>query len=162
MNPPKGKEITKGEIADCYFEDDILVSLSKVVKRTVENIGNNVTLVKNITNNTSVLFLIYLTNSLVLDKENRYFSKEKLPIIYTDMAFVSKPGLSQFIMSILFKFQKPGFQRVMLNLLNYFKKFNQYEKKDFTSNPTFMCICVFSILETDKKNATKYPFNLCG
>jgi hypothetical protein len=46
MNPPKDNETTKYEIVDYYFEDGILVSLSKSVKRTIENVGNNVALVK--------------------------------------------------------------------------------------------------------------------
>jgi hypothetical protein len=43
----------------------------------------------------------------VPDKATRAFSKEQLPIIYSAMAMVSKPGLSSFIMKLLFKFQKP-------------------------------------------------------
>lgn len=54
-----------GEIADYYFEDGILYSLSKSVKRTVENISNNVTLIKKITGNKPVPLLIYLSKSPV-------------------------------------------------------------------------------------------------
>jgi hypothetical protein len=43
----------------------------------------------------------------VPDKETRKFSAEQLPNVYTAMAMVSKPGLSRFIMNILFALKKP-------------------------------------------------------
>jgi hypothetical protein len=107
IQPPKDKQIIKGEIADYWFEDGILVSLSKSVKRTVENIGGNVALIKKITNNKPVPLLIYLASSPVPDKATRKFSTEQLPVIYSAMAMVSKPGLSNFIMNILFSLKQP-------------------------------------------------------
>ncbi len=104
----KHSPLIEGEIADYYFDTEgILYSYSKSIKRTVENIGRNVTLVKQITGNKPVPLLIYLTDSPVPDKATRQFSTEQLPNIYKAMAMVSKPGLSQLIMSLLFKFQKP-------------------------------------------------------
>lgn len=97
----------QGEIADYEYIDGILISYSKSVKRTVENIGNNVKLVKEITGNKKVPLLIYLKDSPMPDKATRKFSTEKLPEIYTAMAMVSPPGLSSFIMKLLFKFQSP-------------------------------------------------------
>ncbi|RYD77362.1 MAG: STAS/SEC14 domain-containing protein [Sphingobacteriales bacterium] len=100
--------LIEGEIADYLLTDEgILISYSKNVLRTVQNISENVTLVKKITNNKPVPLLIYLRNSPVPDKETRKFSTEKIPEIYSAMAMVSKPGLSQFIMKILFKLQNP-------------------------------------------------------
>ncbi|MFZ1633562.1 MAG: STAS/SEC14 domain-containing protein [Chitinophagales bacterium] len=96
-----------GEIADYYFEDGILYSLSKSVKRTVENISNNVTLIKKITGNKPVPLLIYLSKSPVPDKATRKFSSQMVPEIYTAMAMVSKPGLAQLVMRMVFAFQKP-------------------------------------------------------
>ena len=83
------------------------LSLSKSVLRTVENITGNMALVKQITNNQPVPLLIYLSNSPVPDKATRKLSTEVLPKIYKAMAMVSEPGLAQFIMNILFKFQNP-------------------------------------------------------
>ncbi|RZK56810.1 MAG: STAS/SEC14 domain-containing protein [Pedobacter sp.] len=103
----KDKNIIKGEIADYYLEDGVLVSLSKNPKRTVDSIKKNVALVQEITNNKPIPLLIYLSNSPVPDKETREFSTTQLPIIYTAMAMVSKPGLSKFIMNILFSLKKP-------------------------------------------------------
>ncbi|GGD43723.1 hypothetical protein GCM10011514_04550 [Emticicia aquatilis] len=104
----KHSPLIEGEIADYYLDKDgILYSYSKSIKRTVENIGRNVALVKQITGNKPVPLLIYLTDSPVPDKATRQFSTEQLPQIYKAMAMVSKPGLSQLIISILFKFQKP-------------------------------------------------------
>jgi len=100
--------LIEGEIADYLLTDEgILISYSKSVLRTVKNISENVSLVKKITDNKPVPLLIYLKNSPVPDKETRKLSTEKLPEIYTAMAMVSKPGLSQFIMKMLFKFQNP-------------------------------------------------------
>jgi len=100
--------LIEGEIADYLLTDTgILVAYSKSILRTVENIGANVALVKEITNNKKVPLLIYLKNSPVPNKATRKFSTEQLPTIYTAMAMVSKPGLAQFIMKLLFKFQNP-------------------------------------------------------
>lgn len=109
MSPtiPTDRQIYEGEIATYWFDEGILVSLSKSPKRTVENISGNVALVKKITGNKKVPLLIYLSNSPVPDKETRKFSTEKIPEIYSAMAMVSKPGLAKFIMNILFSLQKP-------------------------------------------------------
>jgi len=107
MTKPSNREIFEGEIASYWFEDGILVSLSKSPQRTVENIRGNVELVKKITNNNPVPLLIYLSNSPVPDKATRKFSTEQLPVIYTAMAIVSRPGLARFIMNILFALKAP-------------------------------------------------------
>ena len=107
MTIPTDRPVYEGEIATYWFDDSILVSLSKSPKRTVENISNNVALVKNITNHTPVPLLIYLSDSPVPDKATRQFSTEQIPVIYSAMAMVSKPGLSKFIMNILFSLKPP-------------------------------------------------------
>jgi hypothetical protein len=104
---PADRPTYEGEIATYWFDEGILVSLSKSPKRTVENISSNVSLVKNITGNKRVPLLIYLSKSPVPDKETRRFATTQLPEIYSAMAMVSKPGLAQFIMKILFRFQSP-------------------------------------------------------
>jgi hypothetical protein len=108
MNPPENIELIKGEIADYYYAPEgILYSYSKPPKRTVKNISENIALVKQITGGKTVPLLIYLSRSQVPDKETRKFSAEQLPDVYTAMAMVSKGGLAQFIMNILFKFKPP-------------------------------------------------------
>ena len=107
ITKPVDREIFEGDIATYWFDDGILISLSKSPRRTVENIKANVELVKRITNNKPVPLLIYLSNSPVPDKETRKYSTEQLPVIYSAMAMVSKPGLSKFIMNILFSLKKP-------------------------------------------------------
>ncbi len=104
---PTDKEITEGDIATYWFDEGILVSLSKPQKRTVELIKNNVTLVKGLSGNKPVPLLIYLSNSPVPDKETRKYSAEKVPEIYSAMAMVSKPGLSKLIMNMVFALKKP-------------------------------------------------------
>ena len=107
MKLPENVEIIEGEIASYWIEGGILFSLSKPVLRTIENITDNITLVKQITKNTKMPLIIYLTNSPVPDKATRDFSKEQLPEVYKAMAMISKFGLAQFIMKLLFKFQQP-------------------------------------------------------
>ena len=107
MTAPEDRQIFEGKIASYWFDDGILVSLSKSPKRAVENISGNVALVKKITNSKRVPLLIYLSNSPVPDKQTRKFATEQLPVIYSAMAMVAKPGLSKFIMNILFMLQSP-------------------------------------------------------
>ena len=107
MTKPIDREIFEGDIATYWFDEGILVSLSKNPKRTVENIKANVQLVKRITNNKPVPLLIYLSNSPVPDKDARKYSTAQLPVIYSAMAMISKPGLSKFIMNILFALKTP-------------------------------------------------------
>jgi len=107
MTTPTDRPVYEGEIATYWFDDGILVSLSKSPRRTVANIRANVALVMQITNNKRVPILIYLSNSPVPDKETRKFSTTQLPVIYSAMAMVSKPGLAQFIMRILFQLKPP-------------------------------------------------------
>lgn len=108
LSKPSDQELVKGEIADYYFSPEgILFSYSKNPKRTIKNISENVSVVKQITGNKPVPLLIYLCDSPVPDKETRKFSTEQLPHIYKAMAMVSKPGLAQLIMKILFKFNPP-------------------------------------------------------
>jgi hypothetical protein len=104
---PTDRDITEGEIATYWFDEDILVSLSKSPKRTVELIKNNIALVKRLTNNRPVPLLIYLSDSPVPDKETRNYSAQKVPEIYSAMAMVSKPGLSKLIMNMVFALKKP-------------------------------------------------------
>jgi hypothetical protein len=104
---PSDRETWEGDIATYWFEEGLLVSLSKSPKRTVELIRANADLVKKITNDKRVPLLIYLSDSPVPDKATRQFSVETLPAIYSAMAMISKPGLSQLIMNILFKFKAP-------------------------------------------------------
>ncbi|MDB5277473.1 MAG: hypothetical protein JWR61_2428 [Ferruginibacter sp.] len=107
IEPPANREIFESDIARYWWEDGILVSLSKSPKRTVENIRSNAALIRQITGNQPVPLLIYLSNSPVPDKAARKFATETLPVIYSAMAMVSKPGLSKFIMNILFAVKPP-------------------------------------------------------
>jgi hypothetical protein len=108
MNPPPGNELIKGEIADYRLSPEgILYSYSKPIKRTVELIRRNIELVRGITGGKPVPLLIYLSDSPVPDKQTRRFSTQQLPVVYKAMAMISKPGLSQLIMNILFRFKAP-------------------------------------------------------
>jgi hypothetical protein len=109
IKPPDNIQLIKGEIADYWYAPDgILYSYSKSPKRTVKNITENIALVKSITGDKIIPLLIYLSDSPIPDKETRKFSAEQLPNVYKAMAMVSKPGLSKFIMNILFRLKPPA------------------------------------------------------
>ena len=106
---PANIQLIKGELADYWYAPDgILYSYSRNPKRTVKNITENIALVKSITDNKIIPLLIYLSNSPVPDKATRKFAAEQLPDVYSAMAMVSKPGLSKFIMNILFRLKPPA------------------------------------------------------
>jgi hypothetical protein len=104
---PTDRPVFESAIATYWMEEGILISLSKNIKRTVALIQENMTVVQGITGGRPVPLLIYLTSSPMPDKETRQFSTEALPVIYSAMAMISKPGLASFIMRLLFRFQKP-------------------------------------------------------
>jgi len=104
---PTDRQLFEGGIATYWWDEGVLVSLSKTVLRTVDNIAGNVALIKQITGNKPVPLLIYLAPSPIPDRATRKFSTEQLPVIYSAMAMVSKPGLSKFIMNILFALKPP-------------------------------------------------------
>jgi hypothetical protein len=109
IKPPDNTHLIKGEIADYWYAPDgILYSYSKNPVRTIKNITENILLVKGITNNKIIPLLIYLSNSPIPDKATRKFAAEQLPNVYSAMAMVSKPGLSKFIMNILFSIKSPA------------------------------------------------------
>ncbi len=106
MNKPL--HLIKGQIADYHWgSDGILVSYSKNVLRTVDLIQDNIALVKSITGDKKVPLLIFLTQSPVPDKATRKYSQSVLPSVYTAIAMVSKPGLAQLVMKMVFAFQAP-------------------------------------------------------
>lgn len=107
MVRPADRPCFEGEIATYWWEGEILVADSKSIRRTVENIAGNVALVKQITGGRKVPLLIYLKNSPVPDRETQQFSTTQLPVIYSAMAMVSKPGLAKFIMNLLFALKPP-------------------------------------------------------
>lgn len=105
---PSDKIIFEGSIASYWIEDGILFSLSKDIQRTVPLIAENVAFVKEITQGKKMPLLIYLTKSPVPDKATRQFSAQQLPTIYSAMAMISKPGLSQLIMKMVFALKPPS------------------------------------------------------
>jgi hypothetical protein len=104
---PADRTVWESEIASYWFEDGLLVSLSKPVERTVDNLSRNIELVREITQGKKVPLLIHLSKSPVPDRQAQRFSRERLATNYSAMAMVAKPGLAQFIMALLFKFNPP-------------------------------------------------------
>jgi hypothetical protein len=108
MKIPENKETFDTEIGTYWFDEDgMLNSLSKSPTRTVANTKANFELVKRITNNQKVCHLVYLTNSKKPDKATIDFVNSELPKVYKAMAMISKSGVGEIIMNVLFKFMKP-------------------------------------------------------
>lgn len=103
----EGRTIIEGEIANYWIDDGILVSDSKSVLRTVDNIRRNVELVKQITGGQRMPLLIFLKPSPMPDKATRRLSAELVPTVYSAMAMVSPPGLGQLVMRLVFALQRP-------------------------------------------------------
>jgi hypothetical protein len=122
---PTNRPIFESEIAVYWFDEEILISLSKPPKRTVENIRRNAALIKKITNNNPVPLLIYLSKSPVPDKQARKFATEQLPVIYSAMAMISKPGLAKFIMKLLFSFKPPP---IPMKIFSHYEEAKQWLK----------------------------------
>ena len=99
---PADRQVFEGEIATYWWEGPVLVSRSKSVQRSVDNISGNVALVQQLSGGKPVPLLIYLSPSPVPDKETRRFSATQLPRIYKAMAMVSKPGLASLVMKMVF------------------------------------------------------------
>lgn len=104
---PSGQPVWESEIAQYWWEDHILISLSKNPKRTVDLLKKNAQKVKEISGGRPVPLLIYLSSSPVPDKATRAYSRKLLPELYSAMAMISEPGLSATIMKVLFALQKP-------------------------------------------------------
>ena len=82
-----------------------LVSHSKPIKRTIANLKENHQLIHSISGGKPIPLLLFLTSSPVPDKAARDYSAEMLPKLYSKMAMVSEPGLSAFVMRLLFRFK---------------------------------------------------------
>lgn len=95
------------DIATYWLEDGILVSRSKSVRRTVDNLRESHKIIKQMTGGKKLPHLVFLTRSAVPDKDAREFSTASLPDLYTAMALVSNGGLGTFIMNLLFKMKPP-------------------------------------------------------
>lgn len=104
---PTDRPTYESSIATYWFDEGILVSLSKNPRRTVELIKQNAELVRKITDNKPVPLLIYLTDSPMPDNATRKFSGQVVPQIYSAMAMISKPGLASLIMKMVFAMKKP-------------------------------------------------------
>jgi hypothetical protein len=107
MNIPTDRQIYHGEIATYWFEDDILISLPKSLRRTIEKVANNTALVQQATEGRKIPVLVYLKPYPIPDRATRKFAAEQIPNLYTAMAMVSKPGLANYVMNIMFAFSPP-------------------------------------------------------
>ena len=107
--PPTDKQRYETTIATYWFDaNGLLTSVSKNPTRTVANTTESFELIRRITNGKKQPLLVYLCPSGVPDKATRDFVANQLPTVYTVMAMVSKSGLGNIIMNILFKFKPPA------------------------------------------------------
>ena len=108
MQIPADKQVHKGRLGTYWIDDEgILISVSTPEQRTLQNTKENVELIKRITNNRKVCVLVYLTRSKRPDKKTREYVKREMGNIYKSMAIVSKGGLGELVMNVLFKLSTP-------------------------------------------------------
>jgi hypothetical protein len=108
MQPPENAQLHEGDFATYWFDDEgILHSRSKSTLRTRENAERNFDLIRKISGGKKVCLLVYLAFTKKPDKETREYMVQGMPSVYKAMAIVSKFGLGNFVMALLFKFQKP-------------------------------------------------------
>ena len=99
---PTDREVWESAIAHYWWDEDILISRSKAVLRTVPIMEENAALIKRISGGKPVKLLIYLVNSQRPDKATRNFSAQVLPELYSSMAMIADDKLVILIMRLLF------------------------------------------------------------
>jgi len=99
---PTDREVWESAIAHYWWDEDILISRSKAVLRTVPIMEENAALIKRISGGKPVKLLIYLANSPRPDKATRTFSAQVLPELYSSMAMIAEDKLVILIMRLLF------------------------------------------------------------
>ena len=106
ITPPDG--MRESEISVSWVEPrGFIVTRSKGVKRTVENLAKNANMIRDLSGSVPMPVLVFLTDSPLPDKKARELSARLLPELYSAMAMVSRPGLAQMVMNIIFRFRKP-------------------------------------------------------
>ncbi|MDB5051571.1 MAG: hypothetical protein JWO30_4642 [Fibrobacteres bacterium] len=99
----------ESDIGTYWFDEHgILISKSKKTKRNLQNIKQNIALIKQIAAGKLPCLIVHLCYSPKPDKETLDYVAKELPNVYTAMAMVSKSGVAKLIMSILFKFKPPS------------------------------------------------------
>jgi len=101
-------EVFESPIGTYWFEESgILVSQSKNVRRTLENMRENISLLKRITGGKPACLIVHLTYSPKPDKPTLDYVASEMPKVYKAMAMVSKSGLAKLILFFLFKLKPP-------------------------------------------------------
>lgn len=108
ISPPTDRPTWESEIATMWMSDEgIIISWSKPIQRTAQNISANAELVERITGGRPKPVLVHLCPSPMPDRSTRDRVNAVLPEMYTAMAMVDGGGLVRVIMNILFKLNKP-------------------------------------------------------
>lgn len=100
--------IIRGELADYMPEESgILVAYGNSRERTLQNVADNIRLIRKISGNKPVLMLMHVQNSPMPDSDTRKYIVEQMPISYKALALMVNPGFGSLIMNMLFKARKP-------------------------------------------------------
>lgn len=108
MQPPTDREVFENELGTYWLDNGFIVSISSGLKRTISNTTRDIALVKRITNNKKLPFLIYISDAPAPDADTREFVAKQLPDVYLAMAIVSKFGIGNIIKNVLFRFMPPS------------------------------------------------------
>jgi hypothetical protein len=95
-----GIQIWEGELSDYRMDGDgILYGVSKQSPRTFEKLKKDFSLVKQITKNRKVCFILDNTNTRGYDIMTLNYSLTEIPKIYKAIAFVSRSNIGKTVSS---------------------------------------------------------------
>jgi hypothetical protein len=93
-------EIWQGELSDYRMDaDGILYGTSKESARTIQKLKKDFSLVKEITGNKKVCFILDNTNTKGYDIATLKYSLNEIPKIYKAIAFISRSATGKIVSS---------------------------------------------------------------
>lgn len=93
-------EIWQGELSDYWMEDGILFGVSKKNPRTLERLRKDFVLVRKITDNKKINFILDNTNTTGYDIPTLKYSLIEIPKVYKAVALVSRSSTGMMISTI--------------------------------------------------------------
>jgi hypothetical protein len=90
----------EGELTDYWMDNGILYGTSRQNTRTIEKLKKDFELVRQITDNKKVCFILDNTNSIGYDINTLKYSLKEIPQTYKAIAFVSRSSTGKMVSEI--------------------------------------------------------------
>jgi len=94
------KKIWEGELTDYWMDNGILYGSSRQSERTIEKLKKDFDLVRKITDNKKVCFVLDNTHSIGYDIYTLKYSLKEIPETYKAIAFVSRSSTGKMVSEI--------------------------------------------------------------